>query len=66
MTLDQYMSARDLRDHDLALKVGVDRSYLSKIRRGLVNPTWQVICRICEATGGEVQPNDFLPTDTAA
>jgi transcriptional regulator with XRE-family HTH domain len=43
--------------------VGVDRSAVTKWRRGAIRPDWPSLAKICNATKGAVTPNDFLHPD---
>lgn len=44
----------------LARRMGVSVSTVTRIARGETDPSAAMIKRICEATGGKVQPNDFF------
>lgn len=48
----------------LAKRVGLNKSTLSKIESGASFPRMAVIQRLIEATGGAVDANAFLPSDT--
>jgi predicted transcriptional regulator len=60
MTLDAYLTGRNLKDGDFAAQVRCDRSTIYRIRRGQ-RPSPDLMTRIVEVTGGLVQPNDFYP-----
>jgi transcriptional regulator with XRE-family HTH domain len=44
----------DLSQEDLAHRSGLHPTYISGIERGLRNPTWQSIGRLCQALGVQV------------
>ena len=52
--LQSYMDAKGLRDADLAAPLGLDRSMVSKIRRGIVRPTLETAGAIERHTDGQV------------
>jgi transcriptional regulator with XRE-family HTH domain len=59
MTLNEYMRQHKLRDADMAESLAMDRSNISRLRRGLILPSARVLSRISTATKGAVTPNDF-------
>ena len=61
MTLDAYLTDRDLTDLQFAGLVQADRSTISRLRRGKLTPSFDLLQRIAVATDGQVTPNDFLP-----
>jgi DNA-binding XRE family transcriptional regulator len=61
MTLGDYLLFAGYGDAWFAALVGVDRTTISRLRRGNTRPTWEVAAKIVEATNGAVTPNDFLP-----
>jgi transcriptional regulator with XRE-family HTH domain len=61
MKLSDYMLLSKLTDDAMARMVGVDRSAVTKWRRGTIRPDWPSLARLSEATKGAVTPNDFLP-----
>lgn len=60
MRLNEWMTETGTTDDALAALVGVDRSTISRIRRGARVPSFATMQAICEATGGRVQPNSFF------
>lgn len=66
MTLDEYLTSKEITDADFAKRIERDPGTVSRLRRGLTKPDWQTLPRILDATNGEVTPNDFLPSDTPA
>ena len=61
MKLSDYLSERSISDGEFAEKIGVDRSSVSRLRRGVTRPNWPTIERIISETSGAVTANDFLP-----
>jgi hypothetical protein len=61
MTLDAYLTDRNLKDGDFAAQVRCDRTTIFRIREKGQRPSPDLMTRIVEATGGLVQPNDFYP-----
>lgn len=61
MKLADYLSEHAITDGDFADRIGVDRSSVSRLRRGITRPDWPTIERIIAATNGAVTANDFLP-----
>ena len=51
MTLDEWMSKHNRRDGELAAEVGVDRTYILKVRRRVKQPSLDVATRLQELTG---------------
>jgi len=49
------MDAKGLRDADLAATLGLDRSMVSKIRRGVIRPTLETAAAIERETRGKVR-----------
>ena len=60
MTLAAYMDRKKLSDEEIALNVGVSRVSISRVHRGLQQPSLELMRRLAEFTGGAVMPNDFL------
>lgn len=63
MTLSEYLDkhkADGVSEATLAAAVGVDRSQINRLKRGVGRPSWDLLVRIKEATGDAVTPNDFL------
>lgn len=54
-------SLRELREYSqeyLALQTGIDRTYISKIERGIANPSLKLICDIAFAL--DVELHDLI------
>ncbi len=62
MMLSEYLTARNYTDAQFAELIGCDRTTVSRWRRGLNRPEWGDMQAIVIATGGAVNPNDFLPS----
>lgn len=60
--LGTWMSDNGKRDEDLAPLLGRDRSVVSRLRRGELRPTHELMEKIAEVTGGKVLPNDWFDT----
>lgn len=58
--LKRYRHAHGMRFDAMCEALGVDRSQLSRIDRGLTWPSRDLCERIVKLTGGEVTPNDLL------
>lgn len=54
MTLPEYMQAKGLKDHQAAELFGYDRSTVSKLRRGLLLPSYDQMLAIEASTDGAV------------
>lgn len=66
MQLKTYIETRG-RATELAMKVGVHVSTISRIANQQINPTAAMIARICSASAGEIEPSDFFaPSDQDA
>lgn len=61
MKLNDWMSAEGLTDEGAAALVGVDRTTVSRIRRGLTQPSWELAATFKVVSGGVVTADDFLP-----
>lgn len=60
------MLCRGLTDARLGEMVEVDRVTISRIRRGLNKPSWELAARIKEVSDGAVTADDFLSAAKAA
>jgi predicted transcriptional regulator len=66
MQLAEWMQRKNLGDQAMADLIGdVDRSMVSRYRRRTHRPSWSVVLRIIEITGGEVTADDFLTVEAA-
>jgi len=54
------MREQDFDDEALGTMLGVDRVTISRIRRGLNRPSWELAARIKQTTGNAVTADDFL------
>ncbi|WP_295718280.1 helix-turn-helix transcriptional regulator [uncultured Halovibrio sp.] len=54
--------ARAISQDQLALRAGIDRSYMGRIERGQVNITLEKVYRLAEALGWDVR--ELLPLET--
>jgi len=61
MRLSEWMQTHGHDDDAFGAAVGVDRATISRIRRGLNRPSWELAGRIKLATEGAVTADDFLP-----
>jgi plasmid maintenance system antidote protein VapI len=69
MTLEQYLSWKNLRPTAFAAELGVPSSTITRILRGERSPGLRLMVQISEKTAGAVTPNDFVTsvkTETAA
>lgn len=60
MTLSDYLARPDTNATELAARVGVSVSTITRAARGEVLPTRTVMQKLFNATGGSVTPNDFF------
>lgn len=58
--LEEWMAENGLGDEELGRIVQVDRATISRIRRGLNKPSWDLAARIKVATSGAITADDFL------
>jgi DNA-binding XRE family transcriptional regulator len=66
MKLSDWMTTQGLDDEQLGNLVQADRVTISRIRRGLNRPSWDLAGRIKKASNGAVGADDFLPPLKAA
>jgi transcriptional regulator with XRE-family HTH domain len=64
--LDSYLKREGITDADFALKIGRDRSMVSKLRRGLVRPTIDTAAAIETHTDGNVAMQSWISPDPDA
>jgi transcriptional regulator with XRE-family HTH domain len=62
--LKALRTAAGLLQRELADKAGIFWVTVSKLERGDMEPSWQMVLRLCETLGAE--PNDFLPEGAGA
>lgn len=60
------MMAGEVSDEALASQLSVDRSTISRIRRGARMPSPEMMRKLHDATGGAVTANDFVHPSTEA
>ena len=64
--LDTYLKSRNLGDADFGQVIGRDRSYVSKLRRGLVTPSLELAGVIERLSMGEVPMQSWLADESEA
>jgi DNA-binding XRE family transcriptional regulator len=65
MKLDMWMASRGLTDDDVASLVKVDRTTISRLRRGLTKPSWELAAKLKGASKGAVIADDFFSGSVA-
>jgi transcriptional regulator with XRE-family HTH domain len=65
MHLADYMADKNLSDEEVSAALGRSRVSVSRWRRRLVRPKWQVISKIEIFSGGMVRPSDWKEIDRA-
>lgn len=65
MKLADFMDAAGIKDPEMAERIGKDRTFVSRLRRGLVKPSVDTVVAIERATGGAVKARDFVEETTA-
>lgn len=66
MKLDEYIRSNQVTEAALADAADCSQSTVNKVRNGLGNPTFDLLRRISEATGGAFTPSDFDPVSRPA
>ena len=61
MKLEEWMHENKVSDADLAGRVGRDRTIISKLRKGQIKPSLEVLVAVTRITEGQVTVNDFMP-----
>ncbi|HLZ78852.1 MAG TPA: helix-turn-helix transcriptional regulator [Sphingomonas sp.] len=59
--LDDYMQRNGIKDAEFAPLIKLDRSMVSKIRRGIIKPTLDTAAEIEVQTSGEVPMQAWTP-----
>lgn len=59
--LDLYLTERGLTNAVFGRSVGASEATISRLRNGKQAPSYALVRRIREATGGAVTADDFLP-----
>ena len=65
MTLSEFLTSRSMTDGQFADLVLMDRTTISRLRRGKLAPSFELLSKIAQATDGAVTPNDFLSSRDA-
>lgn len=65
MTLDEYIRSTGTTEAAIAAAAGCSQGSVNKVRNGIINPTFDLLRRISEATGGQFKPGDFEPKSSA-
>lgn len=60
MQLSKWMQQHGFDDASFGAAVDVDRVTISRIRRGVNRPSWDLAARIKDVTQGAVTADDFL------
>ncbi len=60
MKLSDWMASREITDEEMALRLGVHRATVSRLRRDTNLPSWAIIAKIKSVTEGAVGADDFL------
>lgn len=61
MKLADFLNQSQLTDEAFAASVGISQSQVSRLKRGVSQPSWDTVAAIERATSGEVTASDFLP-----
>ncbi len=59
MTLDQYLTSRQIKEADFATELGVTQPTVNRLRKGQV-PGKELMTAIFVKTGGAVRADDFF------
>ena len=65
MTLAEWMTRNGLGDQDVAERVGVDRTTISRVRRGKGTPSGALVAALLKLSGGKIDAASFF-TERAA
>jgi transcriptional regulator with XRE-family HTH domain len=60
MRLTEFMTQEGWRDDAMAELVGVDRSMISRLRRGERLPSARLMAEFARVTKGAIMPNDWF------
>lgn len=60
MKLADYLTSENMKPLHLAQIVGVKASTISRILKGERDPSFKLMAKIEDATGGAVSPDDFM------
>lgn len=61
MTLDEFIRSTGTTETAIAALAGCSQATVNRVRNGSVNPTFDVLRRISEATGGQFTPGEYEP-----
>jgi transcriptional regulator with XRE-family HTH domain len=60
MTLDEFMTWKGLSDAEMGRRIGVQRNTVFRYRKGERRPTWPILERIRDESGGIVTADSFM------
>lgn len=66
MKLAVYLKTHEIQPSAFAAAIGTPASTVTRLLRGERSPGIELMAKIKAATGGEVTPNDFLPSESQA
>jgi transcriptional regulator with XRE-family HTH domain len=66
MTLEEYIQTHRVTEGAIAAKAKCTQGTVNRVRHGMGNPTFDLLRRISEATGGKFTPGEFEPKKRAA
>ena len=61
MKLKTWRENQNLKQVELAAKLGCTAATISRIEAGKFRPDWPLLARIAELSDGAVTANDFMP-----
>lgn len=64
MTLSDYLAAKQIKPSVFAAEIGVAPSTITRLLKGERSPRLDLVALIREKTGGKVQADDFMPSQT--
>lgn len=62
MDVDAYMASRGLKDGEVAAALGVNRTTVSRIRRGVKGAGLELSLRLVQWSRGEISHTDMIRT----
>jgi transcriptional regulator with XRE-family HTH domain len=66
MTLAEYLHSNGISDAEFASRIGVDTSFVFRLRKNQAGPSLKTLSAIEDATEGAVTLSDFVAEDRAA
>ncbi len=63
MTLREFLDTENVPHGQFAARIGVSAEAVRRYLQGKRRPSWDVMPKIIEATGGKVTPDSFLASD---